>query len=232
MFHGQRGTAAQHFFPIGCQAGKGLVAFVILRLPDHHLTFQILLGLFQFLNVLLQAGRGQLCFYMDILCVDSFPLPLLFFHCKAILFQLMGFLGQSLFFGFGLSGCQIAVGTVGNVLIGLNLGAQPLVFSILVGNFFQQLPAFLQPVGLLFHLGVAFDGLLHGMNVHRPLMAKHRIFTGTPWARPTRTVRFTTGQPSASIKIVGILVSFPPPLVGGFLYNENHSLGEWFERRL
>ena len=60
-------------------------------------------------------------FYMDILCVDSFPLPLLFFHCKAILFQLMGFLGQSLFFGFGLSGCQIAVGTVGNVLIGLNL---------------------------------------------------------------------------------------------------------------
>ena len=33
----------------------------------------------------------------------------------------------------------------------------------------------------------------------------HRIFTGTPWGRPIRTVRSTTGQPSASIKIVGIV---------------------------
>ena len=32
-----------------------------------------------------------------------------------------------------------------------------------------------------------------------------RIFTGTPWDRPIRTVRSTTGQPSASIKIVGIV---------------------------
>ena len=42
--------------------------------------------------------------------------------------------------------------------------------------------------------------------------------TGTPWTRPIRTVRSTTGQPSASIKIVGILISFPPPLIGGFLF--------------
>ena len=53
LLHRQRIAAAQHFFPIGCQVGKGLVALVVLRLPDHHLTLQVLLGLFQFLNMLL-----------------------------------------------------------------------------------------------------------------------------------------------------------------------------------
>lgn len=180
---GQRVTAAQHFFPIGCQVGKGLVTLTILRLPDHHLTLQVLLGFFQFLDVPLQVGGIQLCFYMDILCVDLLPLPLLFLDRQAVLFQLLVFPVQSLLFGFGLPGCQVAVGTVGNVLIGLDLVAEPLVFSMLFGNLFQQLPALLQPVGFLFHLGIALDGLLHGMDVHRLLMYRNIVVKALNRAR-------------------------------------------------
>lgn len=58
-----------------------------------------------------------------------------------------------------------------------------------------------------------------------------RIFTGTLWGRLIRTVRPTTGHPSASIKIVDIMVSFLTPLIGGFsMYNRPKNVFEHAKR--
>lgn len=123
LFHGQRVAAAQHFFPTGGQAAKIVIALVVFCLPDIHLTLQLCLDLFQLLNMLLQAGRCQLRFYVDVLCVERLALPLFFLKGKAILFQPLHFSGQILLFGLGFPGGQVVVGTVGNVLVGLDLVA-------------------------------------------------------------------------------------------------------------